>query len=64
VRREREATVSDGRLAIFDAFCARVEPVRELDEASLLVVDTERPLTETLQALDDRLRTWPRGLNG
>ena len=26
VRREREASVSDGRLAIFDAFCARVEP--------------------------------------
>jgi aminoglycoside phosphotransferase family enzyme/predicted kinase len=64
VRRERETTVSDGRLAIFDAFCARVEPVRELDQASLLVIDTERPLAETLEVLDERLRTWPRGLNG
>jgi uncharacterized protein len=63
VRRERETSVSDGRLAIFDAFCARVEPVRELTAAERLVVDTERPLAETLAALDEHLRTWPKGLN-
>ncbi len=62
VRRERETSISDGRLAIFDAFCARVEPVRELADAERLVVDTERPLTETMATLDARLRTWPKGL--
>lgn len=62
-RRERESSVSDGRLAIFDAFCARVEPVREIADASLVVVDTERPLADTLAVLDARLRTWPRGLD-
>ena len=63
VRREREASVSDGRLAIFDAFLARVEPIREIDEAERVVLDTERPLAETLATLDERLRTWPKGLN-
>jgi len=64
VRREREASVSDGRLAIFDAFCARAEPVREIADAERLVLDTERPLEDTLGALDERLRTWPKGFNG
>jgi aminoglycoside phosphotransferase family enzyme/predicted kinase len=62
VRRERETSVSDGRLAIFDAFCARVEPWNELSNAERLVVDTERPFDATLAALDDHLRTWPAGL--
>ena len=62
VRRERETSVSDGRLAIFDAFCARVEPVTELDPAERLVIDTERPFEATLAVLDAHLRTWPPGL--
>jgi predicted kinase len=61
-RREREAGVSDGRLAISDAFCARVEPWNELAPSERLVVDTERPLDATLSLLDDHLRTWPAGL--
>ena len=62
VRRERESSISDGRLAIFDEFCARVEPVRELSASELLVLDTERPVEQSLAALDERLRTWPVGL--
>ena len=62
-RRTRETSVSDGRLAIFDAFCARVEPASEIADGERLVVDTERPLSETLASLDERLRTWPKGLN-
>ncbi|MDB4937736.1 MAG: hypothetical protein JWP87_4708 [Labilithrix sp.] len=62
MRRERETSVSDGRLAIFGEFCARVEPPAELPASELLVVDTERPLEATLDVLDAHLRTWPAGL--
>ena len=62
VRREQEASVSDGRLAIFDAFCARVEPAGELPGAQRLVVDTEAPLAATLALLESRLQSWPAGL--
>src|SRR5436305_15350314 len=62
VRRERETSVSDGRLEIFDAFCKRVEPVTELRSNERLVVDTERPLSDTIAVLDEHLLTWPRGL--
>ena len=62
LERERGSSISDGRLAIFDAFCARVEPAGEIADAQRLVVDTERPLAETLLALEERLRTWPRGM--
>ncbi|MEA2752087.1 MAG: uncharacterized protein QOI41_6230 [Myxococcales bacterium] len=62
VRRERESSVSDGRLAIFDAFSARMEPVTELATFQRLVIDTEQPLEATLAALDERLLTWPPGL--
>lgn len=62
VRREKQRNVSDGRLAIFDAFCARTEPTFELDPSERLVVDTTRPLAETLADLDRHLLTWPAGL--
>lgn len=62
-RRERETSVSDGRLAIFDAFCRRVEPVTELPDDEHVVLDTERPLASTLAALEARISTWPRGLD-
>lgn len=61
-RRERETSVSDGRLAIFDAFCARVEPPNELPPSELLVIDTERAVEQSLSVLDEHLRTWPAGL--
>ena len=62
VRRERETSVSDGRLAIFDAFCARVEPPVELPPPELLVLDTERTVEESMAVIDERLSTWPSGL--
>ncbi len=62
LRRERESSVSDGRLAIFDAFCARVEEVLELPSAERLIVDTEAPLAATVAVLESRLQTWPAGL--
>jgi aminoglycoside phosphotransferase family enzyme/predicted kinase len=61
-RRERETSVSDGRLAIFDAFRARVEAPEELSAAELLVLDTERPVEQSLAVLDERLAAWPPGL--
>jgi hypothetical protein len=61
-RREQEASVSDGRLAIFDAFLARMVPAAELPAAERLVLDTDLPLEHTLAALDEHLRSWPPGL--
>jgi aminoglycoside phosphotransferase family enzyme/predicted kinase len=54
--------VSDGRLEIFDAFCARFEPVDELAPDDHLVLDTTRPLEESVATLRARLDAWPPGL--
>ena len=62
VRREGESNVSDGRLAVFDAFAARMEPITELDASECVTLDTEQPLDVTLAALDERLLGWPPGL--
>ncbi len=64
VRRRRETGVSDGRLEIFEDFCARVEPVTELGARDHLVLDTSLPLEESVAALRERLAVWPRGLGG
>jgi predicted kinase len=60
--RERQGGVSDGRLAIFDAFRARFEPVTELSPVEHLVVDTTGPLEDAMSVLRERLATWPPGL--
>ncbi len=60
--RASERGVSDGRLEIFDAFCARFEPVVELPAAEYTLIDTARPLADSLKTLRARLGTWPRGL--
>ena len=62
VRRESETSVSDGRLAIFDAFCARVELPVEVPPPELLALDTERTVEASMAVIDERLRTWPSGL--
>lgn len=61
VRRERERGVSDGRLAIFDDFCAKWEEVNELEASQHLVLDTSRSLEESLQGIEERITFWPRG---
>lgn len=53
--------VSDGRLEIFDAFCARVEPVVELSPDDHIVLDTTRPLEESIAAVRPRIDAWPPG---
>lgn len=62
--RERHAGVSDGRLAIFDAFCKRWEPPDEVAASEHLRVDTARPLDETSTELETALATWPRRFDG
>jgi aminoglycoside phosphotransferase family enzyme/predicted kinase len=54
--------VSDGRLEIFDAFCARVEPVVELPADDHVVVDTTRPLEDSLAEVRRAVDAWPPGL--
>ncbi|MEM9552735.1 MAG: AAA family ATPase [Acidobacteriota bacterium] len=49
------AGASDGRLEIFDEFIASWQPVDELPAAEHVIVDTERPLVQTLPALEARL---------
>ncbi len=60
--RARQASVSDGRLEIFDDFAARWEAVDELPRDEHIVVDTSAPLESTRARLRDVLETWPRGL--
>lgn len=55
VRREREGGISDGRLAIFDDFCAEWEDPSELPEGEHLVLDTSGSLEESVRLLYERL---------
>jgi hypothetical protein len=58
----RARGVSDGRIEIFDAFRARFEPPDELDRSEHVVIDTGRPLAESISALRNVIATWPKGL--
>lgn len=60
--REAAPGVSDGRLAVFEDFCASFEPVVELPAGEHVVVDTERALAENLLRLRPRIAAWPEGL--
>ncbi len=60
--RARGASVSDGRLEIFDDFVARWEPIDELPPDEHLVIDTAQALTDNLVVLRSALQTWPAGL--
>ncbi|MGO8995908.1 MAG: AAA family ATPase [Polyangiaceae bacterium] len=57
--RGKVVAVSDGRPAIFDAFCANFEPILELAAGEHLVVHTTRPLHETVADLRSRVPVWP-----
>ncbi len=59
--RERVHTesVSDGRLEIFDDFLARWEAVTELSADEHVVVQTDGPEHEALDALRERIAMWP-----
>jgi aminoglycoside phosphotransferase family enzyme/predicted kinase len=62
-REKRGGEVSDGRLAIFDDFIARVEPVTELPKPEHIVVDTERRIDDNVRVLSTALGAWPPGFN-
>ena len=59
--RAKERGVSDGRIEIFDAFCARYEPVTELPPDDHVVLDTRRTIDDSLATLRARMDTWPAG---
>jgi aminoglycoside phosphotransferase family enzyme/predicted kinase len=61
-RREQEPSVSDGRRAVFDAFCDRYEPAVATPAAEHIVIDTTQPLHATMQELRSQLDVWPSGL--
>jgi aminoglycoside phosphotransferase family enzyme/predicted kinase len=61
-QRARTRSVSDGRLAIFDEFVARFEPVTELPESEHVIVDTTLPVEQNVRALSERIPGWPPGL--
>jgi predicted kinase len=61
-RREREGGVSDGRLAIFDDFCKKVEPTTELDAGEHVVVDTSGTAEQSLGQVERVVATWPERL--
>jgi predicted kinase len=63
-RRAHERGVSDGRLELFDDFCARWEPAAEVRPAEHLVLDSSRPLAHSLAELRRAVAVWPRGLAG
>ncbi|HXV63208.1 MAG TPA: AAA family ATPase [Vicinamibacteria bacterium] len=55
LRRREEVGVSDGRLAIFDDFVKKWEPVTDLPKEEHFVVDTTKPLEQTMDQLRRRL---------
>jgi predicted kinase len=57
--RERRGGVSDGRLAIFDAFVDRFEPVHELAPSDHIVLDATLPVEANVETLRRLLPTWP-----
>ncbi|HEY2517431.1 MAG TPA: AAA family ATPase [Polyangiaceae bacterium] len=59
--RERAASVSDGRLEIFDAFCARFEPLREIPENERVILDTAAEPARSAALLRAAIPAWPRG---
>lgn len=62
--RAKQASVSDGRLEIFDDFVAKWETIDELPADEHLVLDTARAIDANLEVLREAIRTWPPGLSG
>jgi len=58
----RERGPSDGRLAIFDDFAARFEPVDEFSAGEYVPLDTARDLAASLAELREKVGTWPPAL--
>lgn len=61
-RREVEAGVSDARVSLLEDFRSHFEAPDEVDPAERTVLDTTRPLEESLARLRTVVQTWPAGL--
>jgi aminoglycoside phosphotransferase family enzyme/predicted kinase len=61
-QRAKGESVSDGRLAVFDQFVARFEPMVELSATEHLVLDTSLPQDASHAAVKQSLELWPQGL--
>jgi thymidylate kinase len=59
--RAKRASVSDGRLEIFDDFVAKWERIDEFPAQEHVVLDTSNPIETTMVALRAELQTWPDG---
>ncbi len=62
LERAKRASVSDGRLEIFDDFVAKWEHIDEFPAQEHVVLDTSNPIETTMVALRAELQTWPDGL--
>lgn len=61
--RAKRASVSDGRLEIFDDFVAKWESIEEFSAEEHIVLDTSKPVETTAARLRGSLQTWPSGLD-
>jgi len=61
--RAKHASVSDGRLEIFDDFVAKWETIDELGPDEHVVLDTAAPVEHTVAELRAVVQTWPEGLD-
>jgi hypothetical protein len=62
VERAKAESVSDGRLEIYDEFCDRWQPPSELPAGEHVVLDTSRPLDESVAKAREHVATWPRAI--
>lgn len=60
--RDRDATASDGRIEVYDAFATSFEAIRELPPTEHFTIDTSVSLETTLARAHDIVETWPRRL--
>lgn len=60
--REHQASVSDARVDLLDAFKASWEPITELSASEHVVVDTSQDIARSMAMLRRRLDMWPAGL--
>ncbi|MEM7354852.1 MAG: AAA family ATPase [Acidobacteriota bacterium] len=67
-QRAEQPGVSDGRLEILADFAARWQPVEELAEGEVQIVDTTQPIELNLEAIEQQLAIgrwdWPSEFTG
>ncbi len=61
-RRDVEAGVSDARVSLLEEFRSHFEAPEEIAPGERVVLDTTRPLEDSLAQLRGAMQTWPAGL--